>query len=72
METPCTTGGTHATGRVGHRADDRRTGKDPVGELRYGDAGEDADKQLPSESFFDPTLLENEMRHLWFATEVHG
>jgi hypothetical protein len=44
VETPCRTGGTHATWRVGHRAYDRRIGKDPVGELRYGDAGEDADK----------------------------
>jgi hypothetical protein len=60
---------THATWRVGHRADDRRIGKNPVGELRYGDAGEDADEQLPSESFLDPTLVENEMRHLGFATE---
>ena len=66
------TEGTHATWCVGHCADDRRTGKNPVGKLRYGDTGEDTDKQLPGESFFDTTLVKNEMRHLWFATERNG
>ena len=40
----------------------------PGRELRDGDAGKDADEQLPGQSIFDTTLVENGIRTLWFAT----
>ena len=40
----------------------------PGGELRNGDAGKDADEQLPGQSIFDPTLVEDGICTLWFAT----
>ena len=36
--------GTHATGRIGHRTNHLCARKDKVGELRDGDAREDADQ----------------------------
>jgi hypothetical protein len=39
----------------------------PGGELRDADAGEDADEQLPGQSFFDPTRVEYGICTLWFA-----
>jgi hypothetical protein len=60
---------THAACYVGHRTDHRRVGENPSGELRDGDAGEDADEQLAGQSLFDPTLVKDGECTLWFAAE---
>jgi hypothetical protein len=58
---------TYAACYVGHRTNYRCAGRNPGGELRDGDAGEDADEQLAGQSLFDPTLVEDGMCTLWFA-----